>query len=138
MSAMNTPFKPRTFSKTLTLLCELHGEPYYKKGKVVQAAIKAKTGIDQSIISRWLNNPDRIPDAPNVKKLAKLFKVSPAQMRGEQPIETLDGKTQLSEDDLNFLELYKRLPEHIRHTLREQGKTYDTLLKERDTQHPES
>ena len=52
-------------------------------------------------------------------------KVSPAQMRGEQPIERIDRVGALSDEDYRFIEAYKRWPESVRHAIREVGNIYE-------------
>lgn len=102
--------------RTLQLLCEAAGDPYWKNGKVSQIAVAKDSGVNQSLISRLLANTTQRMNDDNVQRLAKLFKVSPAQMRGEEPIEYIDGA--INKDDLEFIERFMSHPDELKRALK--------------------
>lgn len=117
-------FKHRSFIKTLTALCQAHGEPVWRNGQIAQTYLAGKTGIGQYNFSRWISEKTLTADDDQIKKLAKYFKITPAQMRGEQPIETIDGIPTLTPEDDEFIELYKSYPAEARSVIREVTKLY--------------
>ncbi|MFT7223014.1 MAG: hypothetical protein ACI82Z_000546 [Cellvibrionaceae bacterium] len=86
-----TIFKPRSFAETLMMLCQAYGEPYYKDGMIVEIALAEKSGIKKNKISRWLKAPLENIEKNDIEVFAKIFNVMPGQLRGEEPIELLDG-----------------------------------------------
>src|SRR5690554_5996670 len=91
----------RSLTETLTLLCHAKGGAFIRAGKLNQSEIARQAGTKQANISRWFEGVSN-PTDENVRKLAKLFKVTPAQMRGEEPILDLDGYASKSPEDDQF------------------------------------
>lgn len=105
-------FNQRSLAETLTLLCQFKGAPYIKNGSVVAQSRLAKDAkLSQSVISKLLSGFAASTRPENVDKLAKFFSVTPAQVRGEQPIEGID---EAPEDLTAFVERLSRLTEEQR------------------------
>ncbi len=112
-------FKHRGIAKTLTMLCEVSGPPLWndKRTEPRQAEIKRQSGVDQGLLSRVLRGETSTMTDDNVRKLAKLFKVTPSQMRGESPIERIDGAN-ADAADKEFIARYLSHPEDLKRALR--------------------
>lgn len=116
MNMNKKTFRQRDIATTIELLCEAYGEPLFKNRKVAQTVLGKKCGVDPSVISRVLSGATKKLEPENVLKLAKYFKITSAQMRGEMPIDRLDGVT--DEDDLAFIERFKSHPDELREALK--------------------
>lgn len=89
-SPMNK-FKKRTFAETLELLLLADDEIPKKKGKAINVrGAAAKLKIPQPTVKRWLDGYSADPDADNVEKLCKFFKVTRDQLFGRAPITWID------------------------------------------------
>lgn len=117
-------FKQRSLLETVRLLCEAMGDDYMVNGRINKSAIAAKAGTSQANITRWLAKTFK-PKDENIKKLAKAFGVTPSQLRGEEPIDIIDGMSPSNEDDLHFFRTYQSLPDWQQNLIREQVATYD-------------
>lgn len=93
-------FKKRSISETLMLLCEVAGDPLFKNGKINQSALRKKSGVDQSLLSRVIAGDTKTMTDKNALSLAKVFKVNSAQIRGEEPISYIDGGVDKSVDEI--------------------------------------
>lgn len=84
-------FTKRTIGETVTLLCRAYDPPLIDGyGKVLQKELERLSGVGQPTISRALSRFNRSMTDNNAQKLAKFFKVSTAQLRGEEPIDWID------------------------------------------------
>jgi transcriptional regulator with XRE-family HTH domain len=93
-------FKKRDLPTTLTLLCEVEGEPYFKNNKIAQSELRRATGVDQGLLSRIISGTTKSMSDDNVRRLAKFFKITTSQMRGEEPIEFIDGGVDKELDEI--------------------------------------
>jgi transcriptional regulator with XRE-family HTH domain len=124
---MNTPkFKPRTLTATLELLCHAKGGKLLRAGKVNQSEIGRIAGTSQGNVSRWFAG-EHHPSDENIKRLAKALKVSPAQMRGELPVNAIDGFSAASPEDEELYNELINLPEELKNMIREQVRLYKKL-----------
>lgn len=124
--------KPRSFTETLTLLCKAKGGKLLKKNDDVnQTEIAKLAGTSQANVSRWYKG-DHTPHSDNIEKLAKAFKITPGQMRGETPIDFIDGVTyQTTEDSILFAQI-SSLPDELKNMIREQVAIYQKLNKKNE------
>ena len=120
-----TKFKARSFSKTLELLCHAKGGEFLRAGQINRSHVARVAGTSQSNVSRWLSE-EFSPHDENVKKLARVFGILPSQMRGEDPINKIDGLNLPTSEDEEFYHNYQRLPEKVKNLIREQVKLYQT------------
>lgn len=127
-SNMNkTKFKPRSFNETLTLLCRAKGGLLLKSnGEINQSEIARIAGVKQPNVSRWFKD-SYAPHNDNVVKLAKAFRITPAQMRGEIPIDVIDGISAPSAEDETLLKQILELPDELKNMIREQVAVYKKL-----------
>lgn len=89
---MNKPFKTRTFAQTLELICRASYPQYVRdNGTINQTAFARRLGVNQPQILRWLSGT--VPDQKSVDHLAKVLRLSQAQVRGEAPIVLIDDIT---------------------------------------------
>jgi hypothetical protein len=131
---MNTSrFQRRTLKKTIELLCRLQNAQsdgsflLKKNGEVNQTNLGRKSKVDQSVISRALQRVSQEITGENAKKLADFFKVSTSQLRGEEPIEVIDGVAPASGSD-SFIDDYRRAPDEVKKAVREQYRIAMSLL----------
>ena len=122
----NREFKKRTITDTIHLLCHAKGGAFIRAGKVNQTEVAKQAGTSQTNISRWFAGTSK-PTDESINLLAKAFKVSPAQMRGELPINSIDGLSPASPDDSNFIQDFQSLPDELKEQVREQVKIYKKL-----------
>jgi transcriptional regulator with XRE-family HTH domain len=122
----NEPFKPRTMTETLSLLCFARGGKFLRKGKVNQSEIARKAGTTQTNVSRWYKK-EHSPTDESIKLLASAFKVTPSQMRGEMPINDLDEYSKDSPIKKEITDLLDSLPEEFLLQAREQIRFYAQL-----------
>lgn len=122
-------YEPRSITETLSLLCHAKGGKLIRAGAINQSEIARQTGITQATISRWYEGTSK-PTDDNIKKLSKYFKVTPAQMRGEVPIESLDGLTARSPEDEQLLAEFAGLPEEAKQMIRDQISLLRKLSRE--------
>lgn len=109
-----TKFKQRSLNETITLLCKARGGEYLRAGKVNQSHLARLAGTNQANIFRWMNSEAKANDE-HVRKLAKAFGVSPAQMRGEEPVNELDGTCQvLKQSDIDEKKRLSRLVDRFK------------------------
>lgn len=116
-------FKQRTITETLELLCRARGGSLIRAGQVNQSELARQTGVMQANFSRWKNG-EATPTDENIRKIAKAFKVTPAQMRGEAPINAIDGYVSRTPEAEDFAAAFSALPEEHKHTIREMIKFY--------------
>jgi transcriptional regulator with XRE-family HTH domain len=120
-------FKPRTFTETLTLLCKAKGGALLKKnGDINQSEIARLAGINQPNVSRWYHE-NHAPHNESVLRLSRALKVTPAQIRGEMPIDFIDGYYARSHEDEILMNEISSLPENLKNMIREQVAIYKTL-----------
>lgn len=131
-SLMNkSKFKPRTFPETLTLICRAKGGNLLKNnGEINQSEIARLAGVKQPNVSRWFKL-SYAPHNDNVIKLAKAFRISPAQMRGESPIDFIDGMSPRSPEDEILMNEILDLPDDLKNMIREQVAVYKKLNEKR-------
>lgn len=121
-------FKKRTFTETLSLVCKAKGGKLLKaNGGINQSEVGRLAGIYQANVSRWFSNENHYPNNDNIVALAKAFKISPAQMRGELPIDFIDGvHARTAEDEILANEI-AALPDNVKKLIRDQIAVYKTL-----------
>ena len=119
-------FKPRTITETLELLCKARGGNLLRAGRVNQSEIARVAGTSQGNVSRWFSK-EHHPTDDNVARLAKAFKITPAQMRGEQPIDAIDGFQARSAEDEKLLQEIAELPEELKNMILEQIRIYKKM-----------
>lgn len=127
---MNTiRFRHRSLKETIERLCAARnvqpdGSRLLKPdGTINQTNLGNKCNVDQSVINRVLQRVSGEIKAHNAKKIADFFKVTTAQLRGEEPIPFIDG-TASQEDEL-FVERYRKAPMEVR----EQIRKYEAFLR---------
>lgn len=127
---MNThKWKPRGLKKTIQLLCaERNTQPdgshlLKKDGTINQTNLGKKCNVSQSVINRALHRVSEELTGPNAKKIADFFKVTTAQLRGEEPIPFIDGGAY--PEDEEFMERYRRAPREIKEQIRQ----YEAFLQ---------
>lgn len=124
---MNNPkFKPRTITETLELLCKARAGNLLRAGRINQSEIARMAGTSQGNVSRWFSK-EHHPTDDNVSRLAKAFKITPAQMRGELPIDTIDGYQPRSQEDETLLNEIADLPDELKNMIREQIRIYKKM-----------
>lgn len=128
---MNKTFKTRSLTDTLTLLCFAKGGDFLRGGKVNQSEVARKAGTTQTNVSRWYAG-EHTPTDESVKLLAKAFNITPSQMRGEVPIEELDGITDDTPLQREIIYLLGQLPEEYQRQVREQVLFYSTVARKDD------
>lgn len=106
-------FKPRSLIETLELLCFARGGKLLRAGKINQSEIARLAGTHQGNVSRWFSK-EHHPTDDNVTRLAKAFKITPAQMRGEQPISNIDELTARTPEDEELISEISNLPEEVK------------------------
>lgn len=111
-----TSFKKRTFAKTLELLCEAKPDKFFRAGKINRTAVADEVGTSQANVSRYFTGQFE-PTSGMVEKFAKTFNVTPAQMRGEEPIDWLDGIQPQDAEDVRFIQNYSSLPDWMKKSL---------------------
>ncbi|WP_039913135.1 helix-turn-helix domain-containing protein [Cellvibrio mixtus] len=126
-------FKTRTLIETLTLICLAKGGDYLRAGKPNQSEIGRQAGTSQTNVSRWFAGSSK-PTDENINRLAKAFRISPAQMRGELPIDLLDGVSPQSAEDEEFMNAYLHLPEELKEQIRAQTLLYKKLNDSKNNQ----
>ncbi|WP_086931574.1 helix-turn-helix domain-containing protein [Agarilytica rhodophyticola] len=93
-------FIKRSLAETLTLLCESAGLPYYKNNKVNQSQLAKAAGVTQGAISKILSGYTTSPEHYVIEGLANVFDVTTAQVRGENPISSIDGGLEAVKEEM--------------------------------------
>ena len=129
-SNMNSSkFKPRSFPETIKLLCEHKGGDWLNRnGLPSQTKVGAVAGVSQVSVGRWLSGEIE-PSLTSIKKLAKAWRVTPAQVIGELPIPFIDGKDSLDPFQQEFLEMSSGLSPEVQELILKQLETYQALSK---------
>lgn len=123
-----TKFRKRTFTETLSLICRAKGGKLLRpNGQINQSEIGRLAGIYQANVSRWYANENQYPHNDNIVALAKAFRISPAQMRGELPIDFIDGCSARSAEDEILADEIAALPDDLKALIREQISIYKKL-----------
>ena len=100
-----------------------------RAGRINQSEIGRVSGIPQANVSRWFNGQSK-PTDENVATLAKAFKITPAQMRGEQPIHGIDGYSIPTEEDEQFFRDFVSLSDETKALVRDYIRIQKKLMDE--------
>lgn len=122
-------FKQRDFPTTLKLLCHARGGSLLRNNNLNQSEIGRIARTSQANISRWMSSDAR-PTDENINLLATAFKITPAQMRGEMPILSIDGYQIQSPETEQFIRDFEQLAPEAQNMIREQVKLYAKLPRE--------
>lgn len=97
-----------------------------KNGEINQTQVAKISGTSQANVSRWLKG-EHSPHNDNIEKLAKALKLSPHQIRGETPIDFIDGVKYATNEDMFLFSQIAALPEDVKKLIREQVAVYQRL-----------
>ena len=87
-----------------------------KIGKAPNTVAK-ELGISSGSISAWKQNPERKPQSRMVKKIADYFGVSDDYLLGYEQQKNIPQDVTASEDEMIFLELFRKLSPEKRQML---------------------